>query len=34
MDRTYIESQQIVARYLSGDLSVREARQFEKYWIG
>jgi hypothetical protein len=31
MDRTYIESQQIVARYLSGDLTVREARQFEKY---
>jgi len=33
MDRTYIESQQIVARYLSGDLSVREARQFEKYCL-
>jgi hypothetical protein len=33
MDRTYIESQKIVARYLSGDLSVREARQFEKYCL-
>jgi hypothetical protein len=33
MDRTYIESQQIVARYLSGDLTVREARQFEKYCL-
>jgi len=31
MDRTYIESQRIVQRYLSGDLSVREAREFEKY---
>jgi hypothetical protein len=33
MDRTYIDSQQIVARYLSGDLTVREARQFEKYCL-
>jgi hypothetical protein len=33
MDHTYIESQQIVARYLSGDLTVREARQFEKYCL-
>jgi hypothetical protein len=31
MDRTYIEKQHIVARYLSGDLTVREAREFEKY---
>jgi hypothetical protein len=31
MDRTYIESQHIVSRYLSGDLTVREAREFEKY---
>jgi hypothetical protein len=31
MDRTYIESQHIVERYLSGDLKVREAREFEKY---
>jgi len=31
MDRTYIESQHIVQRYLSGDLTVREAREFEKY---
>jgi hypothetical protein len=33
MDRTYIESQRVVARYLSGDLTVREARQFEKYCL-
>ncbi|MBC7984147.1 MAG: hypothetical protein H7Y02_09860 [Candidatus Obscuribacterales bacterium] len=33
MDRTYIESQQIVQRYLSGDLTVREARDFEKYCL-
>jgi hypothetical protein len=31
MDRTYIQSQHIVERYLSGDLSVREAREFEKF---
>jgi hypothetical protein len=31
MDRTYIESQRIVQRYLSGDLTVREAREFERY---
>jgi hypothetical protein len=31
MDRTYIESQHIVERYLTGDLTVREARDFEKY---
>jgi hypothetical protein len=31
MDRTYIESQHIVSRYLSGDLTVREAREFEKH---
>jgi hypothetical protein len=31
MDRTYIESQRIVPRYLSGDLTVREAREFERY---
>jgi hypothetical protein len=31
MDRTYIESQHIVSRYLTGDLTVREAREFEKY---
>jgi hypothetical protein len=31
MDRTYIESQHIVPRYLSGDLTVREAREFERY---
>lgn len=33
MDRTYIESQRIVQRYLSGDLTVREARAFEKYCL-
>ncbi|HTE39889.1 MAG TPA: hypothetical protein VK629_03615 [Steroidobacteraceae bacterium] len=31
MDRTYIKSQRIVERYLSGDLTVREARDFEKF---
>jgi len=31
MDRTYIASQHIVERYLSGDLTVREARDFEKF---
>jgi hypothetical protein len=31
MDRTYIKSQHIVERYLSGDLTVREAREFEKF---
>jgi hypothetical protein len=33
MDRTYIESNRIVSRYLSGDLTVREARDFEKYCL-
>lgn len=31
MDREYIKSQRIVERYLSGDLIVREAREFEAY---
>jgi len=31
MDREYIRSQRIVERYLSGDLIVREAREFETY---
>jgi hypothetical protein len=31
MDRNYIESEQVVDRYLSGDLTVREARDFEKF---
>ena len=31
MDRKYIEAEHIVDRYLSGDLSVREAREFEQY---
>jgi hypothetical protein len=33
MDRAYIESQEVVDRYLSGDLLVREARAFEKYCL-
>lgn len=33
MDRKYIESEHIVERYLSGDLTVREAREFEKYCL-
>jgi hypothetical protein len=31
MDRKYIESEHIVDRYLSGDLTVREAREFEQF---
>lgn len=33
MDRAYIDSHDIVDRYLSGDLLVREARDFEKYCL-
>ncbi len=33
MDRKYIETEHIVDRYLSGDLTVREAREFEKYCL-
>ncbi|HEY0684383.1 MAG TPA: hypothetical protein VGD45_18755 [Steroidobacter sp.] len=33
MDRKYIESEHIVDRYLSGDLTVREARDFEKFCL-
>jgi hypothetical protein len=33
MDRTYIESERIVDRYLAGELTVREAREFEKYCL-
>ncbi|HEU4602999.1 MAG TPA: hypothetical protein VFS24_13570 [Steroidobacteraceae bacterium] len=33
MDRKYIEQEHIVDRYLSGDLTVREAREFEKYCV-
>jgi len=33
MDRDYIEHEHIVDRYLSGDLTVREAREFEKYCL-
>ena len=31
MDRQYIENEQIVERYLSGDLTVREAREFQRF---
>lgn len=31
MDRSYIEANNIVARYLAGDLTVREAREFERF---
>jgi hypothetical protein len=33
MDRRYIENEHVVDRYLSGDLTVREARDFEKYCL-
>ena len=33
MDRKYIEAEHIVDRYLSGDLTVREAREFEQYCL-
>lgn len=33
MDRKYIDNEQIVDRYLAGDLTVREAREFEKYCL-
>jgi hypothetical protein len=33
MDRKYIEAEHIVDRYLSGDLTVREAREFEEYCL-
>jgi len=33
MDRDYIQDEHIVDRYLSGDLTVREAREFEKYCL-
>src|SRR5262245_65576478 len=33
MDRKYIENEHIVDRYMSGDLTVREAREFEKYCL-
>ncbi|MGH8177015.1 MAG: hypothetical protein ACREV5_12210 [Steroidobacter sp.] len=33
MDRKYIENEHLVDRYLSGDLTVREAREFEKYCL-
>jgi len=31
MDRQYIENEHIVQRYLSGDLTVREARDFKRF---
>jgi hypothetical protein len=33
MDREYIENEHIVDRYLAGELTVREARDFEKYCV-
>src|SRR4030095_1118595 len=33
MDRKYIEAEHIVDRYLSGDLTVREARECEQYCL-
>ena len=33
MDRNYIENEHIVDRYLSGDLTVREAREFEQFCL-
>jgi hypothetical protein len=33
MDRKYIEDEHIVDRYLSGELSVREAREFELFCV-
>jgi hypothetical protein len=33
MDQSYINSENIVARYLSGDLTLREAKDFEKYCV-
>ena len=33
MDRKYIENEHIVDRYLSGDLTVREAREFEQFCL-
>lgn len=33
MDRNYIEREHIVDRYLAGELTVREARDFEKYCL-
>ncbi len=33
MDRNYIDSEHIVDRYLAGELTVREAREFEKYCL-
>jgi hypothetical protein len=33
MDRNYIDSEHIVDRYLAGELTVREAREFEKFCL-
>jgi hypothetical protein len=33
MNRDYIDREHVVDRYLSGELSVREAREFEKYCL-
>lgn len=34
MDRKYIENEHVVERYLSGDLTVRQAREFEQFCLG
>jgi hypothetical protein len=33
MDRKYIENEHVVERYLAGELTVREAREFERYCL-
>jgi len=33
MDRKYIENEHVVERYLSGDLTVRDAREFEQFCV-
>lgn len=33
MDRKYIENEHVVERYLAGELTVREAREFEQYCL-
>ena len=33
MDRKYIENEHVVDRYLAGELTVREAREFEMFCL-
>lgn len=33
MDRSYVQNEHIVERYLTGELTVREAREFEEYCV-